>query len=90
MSIIKAKFCEVEIQEQTIKDAGAKYMVVLSYEPEDKFSKEIISVVLTNNKPHVKETLDLGDAVIIKNIPTTEKPKEIRTPEALFGLAENE
>jgi len=85
MSIIKAKYCEVEIQEQTMPEAGAKYMVVLSYEPEDKFSKEIISVVLTNNKPKIKETIDLGDAVLNKNVPTTEKPKPITTPEGLFG-----
>ena len=85
MSIIKAKYCEVEIQEQTIPEAGAKYMVVLSYEPEDKFSKEIISVVLTNNKPKIKETIDVGDAVLNKNVPTTEKPKPITTPEGLFG-----
>ena len=85
MSIIKAKYCEVEIQEQTVPEAGAKYMVVLSYEPEDKFSKEIISVVLTNNKPKIKETIDVGDAVLNKNVPTTEKPKPITTPEGLFG-----
>tara|TARA_R100000742_G_C4259998_1_gene77811 strand:+ start:537 stop:746 length:210 start_codon:yes stop_codon:yes gene_type:complete len=64
MSIRKAKYCEVEIQEQTAEDAGAKYMVVVSYEPEDKFSKEIISIVLTNNKPHIKTTIDLGDKIV--------------------------
>jgi len=64
MSIRKAKYCEVEVQEQTAEDAGAKYMVVVSYEPEDKFSKEIISIVLTNNKPHIKTTIDLGDKVV--------------------------
>ena len=48
MSIIKAKKCEVEIQEQTIEGAAAKYVVILSYEPEGEFSKEIISIVLTN------------------------------------------
>ena len=85
MSIIKAKYCEVEIQEQTMPEAGAKYMVVLSYEPEDKFSKEIISVVLTNNKPKIKETIDVGDAVLNKNVPTTERPKPITTPRGLFG-----
>ena len=85
MSIIKAKYCEVEIQEQTMPEAGAKYMVVLSYEPEDKFSKEIISVVLTNNKPKIKETIDVGDAVLNKNVPTTEKPEPITTARGLFG-----
>jgi len=64
MSIRKAEYCEVEVQEQTAEDAGAKYMVVVSYEPEDKFSKEIISIVLTNNKPHIKTTIDLGDKVV--------------------------
>jgi len=85
MSIIKAKYCEVEIQEQTAEDAGAKYMVVLSYEPKDKLSKEIISVVLTNNKPHIKTTIDLGDKIVNAGLPLTEKPKPITTPEGLFG-----
>ena len=58
MSIIKAKKCEVEIQEQTIEGAAAKYVVILSYEPENEFSKEIISIVLTNHKPYLKETID--------------------------------
>ena len=47
MSIIKAKKCEVEIQEQTDPDAACRYMVILSYEPEHKLSKEII------NKLHI-------------------------------------
>jgi len=85
MSIIKAKYCEVEVQEQTAENAGAKYMVVLSYEPEDSFSKEIISVVLTNNKPHIKTTIDLGDRIVHSGVPLTEKPKPITTPEGLFG-----
>ena len=64
MSIIKASRCEVEIQEQTDPDAGAKYMVILSYEPEDKISKEIVSVVLTNKPPFLKHTRDLGDKIV--------------------------
>ena len=89
MSIIKAKFCEIEVQEQTLStedNAGVKYMVVLSYEPEKAESKEIISIVLTNNKPLIKQTLALTDVVVNKNVPTTEKPKPITTPERLFGL----
>ena len=85
MSIIKAKYGEVEVQEQTAADAGAKYMVVLSYEPEDKFSKEVISVVLTNNKPNIKTTIDLGDKIVNTGLPAIEKPKPITTPEGLFG-----
>ena len=86
MSIIKAKRCEIEIQEQTSENAGAKYMVVLSYEPEDKESKEIISVVLTNSRPIIKQTMDLGSAVVEKHVATTEKPKDVTTPEQLLGL----
>jgi hypothetical protein len=86
MSIIKAKKCEVEIQEQTNPDAACKYMVILSYEPEHKTSKEIISIVLTNRKPNLKETMDLGDRVVEKNVATPEKPKDITTPEELLGL----
>ena len=86
MSIIKAKRCEIEIQEQTIEDAGAKYMVVLSYEPEEKHSKEIISIVLTNHKPIIKQTMDVGNAVVEHNVATTKKPKAVTTPEELLGL----
>tara|TARA_B100000029_G_scaffold457674_1_gene486581 strand:+ start:386 stop:634 length:249 start_codon:yes stop_codon:yes gene_type:complete len=72
MSIIKAAKCEVEIQEQTIPDAGAKYMVVLSYEPEGTQSKEIISVVLTNELPYLKQTIDKGDQIVEKKIFNTD------------------
>ena len=86
MSIIKAKKCEVEIQEQTIKDAACKYVVILSYEPDGKFSKEIISIVLSDLKPIVKQTIDLGDRIVEKNVATPTKPKDITTPEELLGL----
>ena len=86
MSIIKATKCEIEIQEQTIEDAGCKYMLVLSYEPTGKMSKEIISVVLTNIKLTIKETIDYGNRVVEKGIPTTTKPKDVTTPEQIFGL----
>ena len=63
MSIIKAKKCEIEIQEQTNPDAACLYMVILSYEPEDALSKEIVSIVLTNKKPHLKQTIDKGHII---------------------------
>ena len=72
MSIIKAAKCEVEIQEQTVPDAGAKYMVVLSYEPEGLQSKEIISVVLTDALPYLKQTIDKGDIIEEKKIFNTD------------------
>ena len=90
MSIIKAKKCEIEIQEQTIKDAACKYVVILSYEPDGKFSKEIISIVLSDLKPIIKHTIDLGDRIVEKNVATTTKPKKITTPEELLGLEGHE
>ena len=72
MSIIKAAKCEVEIQEQTHADAGAKYMVVLSYEPVGLQSKEIISVVLTDELPYLKQTIDKGDQIVEKKIFNTD------------------
>ena len=72
MSLIRAAKCEVEIQEQTVPDAGAKYMVVLSYEPEGLQSKEIISVVLTDTLPYLKQTIDKGDIIEEKKIYNTD------------------
>ena len=72
MSIIKAAKCEVEIQEQTVPDAGAKYMVVLSYEPEGLQSKEIIYVVLTDTLPYLKQTIDKGNIIEEKKIYNTD------------------
>jgi hypothetical protein len=90
VSIIKANRCEVEIQEQTVKDAACKYMVSLSYEPNGKYSKEIISIVLSDLKPIIKHTIDLGDRIVEKNVATTTKPKKITTPEELLGLEGHE
>ena len=78
MSIIKASKVEVEIQEQTVPDAGAKYMVLLSYEPHTAQSKEIISVVLTNTKPIIKQTVDLGNRIEV--LDQTPKPTKLTPP----------
>lgn len=86
MSIIKASIVEVEVQEQTVPDAGARYMVVVRYEPDGKQQSDILQIILTNQKPIIKQTTDLGDRVVEKNIPTTTKPKDITTPEELLGL----
>ena len=86
MSIIKASIVEVEVQEQSAADAGAKYMVVVRYEPDGKQQSDILQIILTNQKPIIKQTLDLGDKVVEKNVATTAKPKDIATPEQLLGL----
>ena len=86
MSIIKARIVEVEVQEQASPDAGAKYMVVVRYEPYGKEQSDILKIILTNQKPIIKQTLDLGDKVVEKNVATTAKPKDITTPDQLLGL----
>ena len=67
MALIRAKKVEVEIQKQTIAKADCKYMVLLKYEPEDYISTEILSVVLTDEKPIVRQTIDLGDKIVDGN-----------------------
>ena len=86
MSIIKADKVEVEIQEQTDPDAACQYMCVVSYQPEGLLSKEIITVLLSDLKPIIKKTIDLGNRVVAKGVPTTTKPKDVTTPEQLLGL----
>ena len=90
MSIIKASIVEVEVQEQSAADAGAKYMVVVRYEPDGKQQSDILQIILTNQKPIIKQTMDLGDRVVEKNVATTTKPKNITTPEELLGLEGHE
>ena len=90
MSIIKASIVEVEVQKQTVPDAGAKYMVVVRYEPIGKKQSDILKIILTNQEPIIKETIDLGDRIVDKNVPTTKKPKDITTPEELLGLEGHE
>ena len=90
MSIIKASIVEVEVQEQSAPDAGAKYMVVVRYEPDGKQQSDILQIILTNQKPIIKQTMDLGDRIVNKDVPTTEKPKNITTPEELLGLEGHE
>ena len=86
MSIIKADKVEIEIQEQTDPDAACQYMTVVSYQPEGLLSKEIITLLLSDTKPFIKKTMDLGNRVVEKGVPTTTKPKDITTPEQLLGL----
>ena len=86
MSIIKASLVAVEVQEQTVPDAGARYMVVVRYEPIGKEQSDILQIILTDQKPIIKETTDLGDRVVEKIVATTTKPENITTPEQLLGL----
>ena len=47
-------------------------MVVLSYEPVGLHSKEIVSVVLTDELPYLKQTIDKGDQIVEKKIFNTD------------------
>ena len=61
MAIIESDKIDIEIQEQQ-EHAGCKYMVLVSFEGPDQ-SKEIAKVLLTNNKPHIRQTVDTGNVV---------------------------
>ena len=67
MSVVKAKKVEIEIQKQAVAKADCKYMVLLKYEPENYISTEVLSVVLTDEKPIVRRTIDYGDKVVDGN-----------------------
>ena len=89
MSVIKASIVEIEVQKQAVPDSGAEYMVVVRYEPIGKEQSDILKIILTNQKPIIRQTMDLGNRVIEKNVATPEKPKDITTPEELLGLENN-
>ena len=75
MSVIKADKVEIEIQEQTDPEAACQYMTVVSYQPEGLLSKEIITLVLTDTKPFIKKTIDLGNQIKRKE-ETVEVPND--------------
>ena len=89
MSVIKAKLVEVEIQEQKMDEPGCKYMIAIRYMPLKHQSNELLNIILTDEKPVIRETMDLGDKVVDKNVATTKKPADITTPEELLGLRES-
>ena len=67
MSIIESDKIDIEIQEQTDPDAGCKYLILVSYEGPNQ-SKEIAKVLMTNNKPHLRQTVDEGNVVGIDSL----------------------
>ena len=68
MAVIKAKKVEVEIRKRFKRlTSDTKYMVLLKYEPEDYLSTEILSIVLTDEKPIVRQTIDYGDKIVDGN-----------------------
>ena len=61
MAITKAKKVEIEIQEQSMVDAGPKYIILIKTENKDEFK-----IITTNQKPHLKYTKDNGNIVLNK------------------------
>ena len=53
MSIIKAEKLEIEIQEQKIKNAGCKYLILIKNK--EKLQQKL-TVITTNQKPIIKST----------------------------------
>ena len=69
MSIIKPKFVEVEIQQQTDPDRPANFLTIIKYEPEAKEgvmdgALEIKTILMTDHDPVVRYTKDLGDKIV--------------------------
>jgi hypothetical protein len=62
MALIKAEKVEVEIQEQQMTQAGCRWIVILKIE--NGSSIDIPSLIMTNKKPLLKQTIDLGDKII--------------------------
>ena len=85
MAVTSAKLVEVEIQEQLLPDPKCKYMLVLRYQPENKESNELLNIVLTNEKPLVRHTIDDGSCVRDMVLPSLTKPKKITNAKELFG-----
>ena len=67
MSIIKADVCEIEIQEQTAEDAGCKYMVLVKTADINSGAINITKIILTDQKPIIKQTIDDGKTVNVKD-----------------------
>ena len=69
MSIIKPKFVEIEIQEQTDPDRASHWMTIVKYQPEVKEgvmdgALEIKTILMTDFDPVIRWTRDLGDKIV--------------------------
>ena len=69
MSIIKPKFVEIEVQEQTDPDRPSHWMTIVKYQPEVKEgvmdgALEIKTILMTDFDPVIRWTKDLGDKIV--------------------------
>ena len=63
MSIIKAEKLEIEIQEQRIKKAGCKYLILIR--TKEKLQQKL-KIITTNQKPIIKSTVAINNIVKMK------------------------
>ncbi len=66
-SIMKVDVCEIEVQEQTTEDAGCNYMVLVKTGDVKSGSIDLAKIILTDQKPIIKKTIDDGTNVNEKN-----------------------
>ena len=69
MSIIKPKFVEIEIQQQTDPDRASHWCTIVKYQPETKEgvmegAVEIKTIMMTDFDPVIRWTKDLGDKIV--------------------------
>ena len=87
MAVIKANKVEFEVIKQNVNGAAARYLIKLSFEPTQFQSKEIVSLILTNNTPYI--TLAEEDErtinVLQKCGPDGHTTTPYEPPEKVFG-----
>tara|TARA_R110000824_G_scaffold201319_1_gene385330 strand:+ start:372 stop:656 length:285 start_codon:yes stop_codon:yes gene_type:complete len=69
MSIVKPKFVEIEIQQQTDPDRASHWCTIVKYQPEEKEgvmegAMEIKTIMMTDFDPIIRWTKDLGDKIV--------------------------
>ena len=88
MAVIKASKVSFEVIKQNVLGAAAKYVCKLSYEPIGEQSNELVAMVLCNETPYVKMSIENADSVMTvqETGPTLTRPKQIKTPESYVVL----
>jgi len=87
MAVIKANKVEFEIIKQNVNGAAAKYLIKLSYEPMQFESKEIVSLILTNQTPYITLAEEDERCMNILQVsgPDGHTTSPFEPPEKVFG-----
>ena len=87
MAVIKANKVQFEVIKQNLNGAASRYLIKLSFEPTQFESKEIVSLILTNNTPYI--TLSEEDERCMNILqqcgPDGHTTKPYLPPEEVFG-----